>query len=135
MKLLYVCVFPLPLLPPSRPVPSHISRSSQSPELNLPMLHSNFPLAICFKYVNATLSICPTLPFPSCVHKTIFSVSVSIPTLVHQYHTQCFPSLEMEILPFPQLAVSLVCPLTSTPRSVSFQVLCPHAPLFCFCST
>ena len=56
MKLLSVCVLPLPLRPRSSPVPSHTSRSSQSTELNLPMLHSNFPLAICFTYGNAYVS-------------------------------------------------------------------------------
>ena len=32
-------------------------------------------------YVNATLSICPTLSFPCCVHKSILYIFISIPAL------------------------------------------------------
>ena len=65
---------PFPLEPPSQP-PSRPSMLSQS--IRLSSLCS-FPLAVYFTesciYINATLTIHPTLSSPHCVHKSILYI-------------------------------------------------------------
>lgn len=50
-----------------------------------PVPYSGFPLAIYFIhgsiYVDANLSIFPTLSFPHCVHKFVLYVCISVPAL------------------------------------------------------
>ena len=60
---------------------SYSSSLSQSTRFEFPVSYRKFPLAIYFTYgnvyFNATLSICPTLSFPSFVHKSVPHVCVS----------------------------------------------------------
>ena len=68
------------LLPSPHPIqPLWVSREQL---VELPVLYSNFPLAICFTYGNvcfdATFSIHPTLSFPCCAHKSVPYVCISI---------------------------------------------------------
>jgi len=61
---------------------SYSSRLSQSTGFEFPVSYRKFPLAIYLTYgnvyFNATLSICPTLSIPHCVHKSVFSVCIFI---------------------------------------------------------
>ena len=70
----------LPFYP--RP-PPHLSRSSQSTELNslCYTAASHWPsvLHVVVYYVSANLPIHPTLPFPCCLHKSVLSVSPFLP--------------------------------------------------------
>ena len=70
-------------LPPS--TLSHSSMLSQSTKLRS-LCYKQLPTSylfhtIFYKYLNAILSICPTLFFPWCVHKSVLYVWVSIPAL------------------------------------------------------
>ena len=77
----WVYIHPLPLEPTFHPIPSHPSRLSQSPRLELPVSHSKFPLALYFTYGSvyvSMLSIPPTLSFFHSVHKYVLYVCISI---------------------------------------------------------
>ena len=54
-------------------------------QAKLPVVYNSFPLALYFKHVSVNismlLSICPTLPFTHCVHKSFLCVSISIAAL------------------------------------------------------
>ena len=69
------------LSPTPTPIPP--SRSSQSPELSFTR-YKLLPASFLFytwqyMHVSATLSIRPTLSCPSCAHKSVFHICISIP--------------------------------------------------------
>ena len=83
--------------PSTRP-PSFPSRSSESSKLS-PLCYTELPTSRLFHtwqciYVNAALSICPTLSFPHYVHKFVLCLdlhmSVSLCRQVHQSHLSIF---------------------------------------------
>ena len=89
---LYVYGYSLPLEPPSPTPPFHPSRPSHITELSslcyiqlLPtssLFHTwSCPYATLICESNATLSICPAVPFPSGIRKTVCYICVSIPAL------------------------------------------------------
>ena len=82
-----LCICPLPLEPslPSHPIPSHPRPPLlvvTEHQVELPVLYTEFPLAIYFTrgtaYVSTLLSPFVPLSFPHCVHKSVLCVCVSI---------------------------------------------------------
>ena len=92
----YTCFPSLLSLPPTPS--SHSSRSSQSTKLSfLCYIAASHELSYTWQciYSNATLSICHTLYFPYCVHKSVVYVSLFLPyKQVYQYHFSRFPKEE-----------------------------------------
>ena len=82
---MYAYVLPfLNPAPAAAPIPP--LKTVLEDQVELPMLHSSFPLAVYITYgnkkcFNATFSIHPTLSFPRCVHKFVLYVFVSMPAL------------------------------------------------------
>ena len=84
-------------LPSYLPPPSHPSRLLQSTRLSslhhTANSHQLYILHIICVYFSATLSIHPTISFPRCVHKSIYSLSATLflpCKWAHQYHFSCF---------------------------------------------
>ena len=54
--------------------------------VELPVTYGKFPLALCFTfgdvYISMLLSVCLTLPFPCCTHKSVFYVCISANSLI-----------------------------------------------------
>ena len=80
----YVYTYSLPLDPPSTlPIPPFQVITEHQAEPHV--LHSNFPLAICFTrgsvYMPTPVSICPALSFLCRVYKSILYICISIPAL------------------------------------------------------
>jgi len=82
---LYVHTYPLPPGPPCRPPPIPLIGVITEHRVELPMLYSNFPQALCFThgsvYMSELLPVRPALSFPICVRKSVPCVCVSIPAL------------------------------------------------------
>ena len=79
---IYVYTGPLPLEPSSHWPPFQPSRSS--PGTMLSFLCFRFPILLYVQqciYVDATLSVGPTLSFPLCVHKAFLYIYISLPAL------------------------------------------------------
>ena len=88
---IYICIhmykYALPLESSSHPTPlSYPSKSSQSTRWSSLYCNRSFLLAIYFThnnahYLNAILSIHPTLSFPRYAHKSVFYICISIAVL------------------------------------------------------
>ena len=100
---LYIYIYPhissLLRLPPTLPIPT--IQVVTKHRADLPVLCGCFPLAIYFTfkciYVHATLSFCPSLPFPLPVSSSPFSSrSVSLfPSCPQVLHDHFFDSIYM----------------------------------------
>ena len=76
-----IYIFPILLNHPPTSHPIPLPLDCHRAPFELPASYSKFPLRIYFTcsnvYVYTILSICPTLSFPNCVHKSVLCVSVS----------------------------------------------------------
>ena len=61
--------------------PSRLSQSARLSSLCYTAASHQLSVLHVIMYLNATLSICPILSFPHCVHKSFLYVSIYIPAL------------------------------------------------------
>ena len=99
----YVCIYLLPPEPLSQPhIQSHPSGSPQSTRLS-PLCCTAGPISDLLHtwsciYVNPNLPICPTLPFPHCVHMFVLYLRLYSYSANRFICTICFSRFHIYVL-------------------------------------